>query len=143
MVRVKKRYVLLECVLDDNGRYSSEGLPFGEGDVVVALREAVKMIHGDYGLGSVIGSLFCKRLSKKTRICLFSCRFGPHYMLTTSIPFVKKIKETPCSLRQLTISGTIKGACEFLKKFYERQVEDYENELKKFENTKFRLQKLE
>uniref|UniRef100_T1KCW9 Ribonuclease P/MRP protein subunit POP5 n=1 Tax=Tetranychus urticae TaxID=32264 RepID=T1KCW9_TETUR len=131
MVRVKKRYVLLECVLNDNR--SSEGLPFEEGDIVVAIRDAVLTIHGDFGLGSVMGSLFCKKLSKKTRICLFCCRFGPHYMMTTAIPFVKKIKDTPCSLRQLYISGTIRGSLKFLKNFYEKEVTDYKSELKKFE----------
>lgn len=120
MVRVKKRYLLLEVVPDEG--LGAKSLLFDEGDLIVAVREAVLATHGDFGLGSVINSLYCKRFSPKTGCCLLSCRRGPHYLLLTSLPFVKIVKNTPCTLRLIHLSGTIRGSCSILKRFLEHQI---------------------
>lgn len=126
MVRLKKRCVLVEIVADNDGHGDAgeSSLLFDESDIIVALREAILATHGDFGLASIINSLYCKRFSPKTGCCLLLCRHGPHYLLITCLPFVKLVKNTPCTLRLVHLSGTIRGSLKQLKKLYEHQIED-------------------
>lgn len=122
MVRVKKRYLLIELIAQDDLLDRKECFPVDELAVLNSIRSVVKTIHGDYGLASVYTSLHCKRFNKSTRIALISCLRGPHYLIMSSLPFVKTIDDLPISLNQLHLSGTIQGSLKFLRKYYYQQI---------------------
>ena len=126
MVRVKRRYFTLQINTDN----PKTELLFSERDLVMALREAVQGIHGDFGLGSLIKSLTVKRLSTQTRTALVGCQRGSHELLSTSIPFVRKIKQTECSLQVVYLSGTIRSSLKFLIAKFGRENKQFAQQLK-------------
>src|SRR5690242_17911049 len=74
-------------------------------------------------------SLQVKKFSCVTRIGIVCVQRGAHYLLTSSLPFIKKINEVPCSCRLIYLSGTIRGCLKFLRAYYKKQMREFEGEL--------------
>lgn len=126
MVRVKRRYVTILIHPDDP---KVTILPFTDYDFLNCVKEAVSGMHGDFGLGSIMKSLRVKKFSPDTRIVVLACQRGPHELLTSTLPFIRKVKTTPCSLQQIYLSGTIRSSLRFLIKKYNQEVTDFNRTL--------------
>jgi RNase P/RNase MRP subunit POP5 len=59
MVRFKNRYFLVELIFEDGLTDES----FNSQQLVRAIKDAMQLFHGDYGLGCVLSSLTGARLT--------------------------------------------------------------------------------
>lgn len=130
MVRVKRRYILFEIMPSDQRFERQIDLKLSERDIIFAFRQTILMIYGDLGLGSVLKSLHIKKFSSATRIGIVSVQRGQHTLLTSSVAFIKKIKDLNCSIRIVRLSGTIRGCLRFLRVYYKRQINQFGRNLK-------------
>ncbi len=113
MVRVKKRYFVLrlerQSEVEARGRggkgwkraLSGErplnlGGKDGDGGAVAlagAAKEAVHLLHGDFGRASVTVGLRGIYCNPATGAAILACRHGPHRLLASALPFVTRIRE--------------------------------------------------
>ncbi|RWS14210.1 protein argonaute-4-like protein [Dinothrombium tinctorium] len=121
MVRIKRRYVLIEICVNDSRFDTRQDLPFGEKQVIAAIRSKIHEIHGDFGLGSVLMSLNCKKFDKITKIVIISCRRDPIQALLTSLPLVTRIGDVFCTLNSLKLTGTLRSCLKSLALYYKRE----------------------
>lgn len=128
MVRVKRRYVLFE-VLPAEEELNQRQLTINEKEILAAIRDAISMIYGDFGLSSVIKSLHLKRFNPQTRIAIITCKRGPHLMLLSAMPFVRMVAKLRCSLRTLHLSGTIRGCLKALRTIHRREIAKIKSQL--------------
>lgn len=136
MVRVKRRYFTFKFNSEDS---KNAALEFNEYQLLRCLREIVQEIHGDFGLGSLLKSLTVKKLCPETRVAVVSCQRGPHELLSTSIPFVRKVSNLSCSLQVIYLSGTFRSSLKFLMRKYGRENKELEQQLKKSTDKKKRI----
>eukprot|EP00729_Bicosta_minor_P030374 gene30374-31975_t len=66
MVRLKHRYLLSELIFADG----KADMSLKAKDIGRVLKESVELVHGSYGLGSVIGSLQIKYFNPVTSVAL-------------------------------------------------------------------------
>jgi RNase P/RNase MRP subunit POP5 len=122
MVRVKRRYFTLQI-------RSESKVSFSERDLIRSLKDTVQSIHGDFGLGSLLKSLAVKRLSLDTRTAVLVCQRGPHTLLSSSIPFVRAVKQVNCTFQVIHLSGTIRSSFKFLVKKFGKDNKELESQL--------------
>lgn len=128
MVRFKRRYVLFE--VNPSGGERLDHLKITEKHITQALRDAVQALYGDFGLGSIVKSLYMKRFTPVTRLGIVSCQRGQHALLTSSLATVKKIKDLNCSIRIVYLSGTIRGCLRKLEEYHRVQIKRHQGDLK-------------
>ena len=125
MVRVKRRYLTLLVRPEDRRVTRIEA---SEKDVADVIKEAVRAMHGDFGLASV-RSLQVKKFSVETGVAILSVQRGQHELIASAVPFVKRFKDLPCCLQLLHLSGTIRCAVKFLIRMYQHQSQQFLKQL--------------
>ncbi|KAI5717328.1 hypothetical protein M8J77_003903 [Diaphorina citri] len=82
---------------------------------------------------SVPGSVVClpfkrtelvKYLNPKTRIAFIRVPFGPHKLLTSVLPLIKKVDKLPVKLSILYVSATISQCFKFVRDYQRRHLEE-------------------
>lgn len=132
MVRVKRRYLTLQFLPDDG---KTTRIDMKERDVAFLLKDIVRDVHGEFGVGSIQNSLQVKKFNQETGIAVVSVQRGPHHLITSSIPFVKKVKDLKCSLQVIYLSGTLRASVKFLIKLYKHQAHEFTKQLKHMKDT--------
>ena len=122
MVRFKRRYILFEVVPHDRRQQEAEKINISEKEVVKAMRQAIHLVHGDFGLGSVLKSLFLKRFTPRTRLGIVTVQRGPHRLLGSSLAVICKIGQVDCSIKCLYMSGTVRGCLLYLASYHRCQI---------------------
>lgn len=121
MVRVKRRYLTIEIVPEDGKYKKNEPFQLNEHQLMGVLKDAIQDLHGDYGVGCVQKSLYVKKFCSETRIGVITVQRGPHVFLTSSIPFIKTIKQIECKIKLIYFSGTLRSSLKQLAKYYKKQ----------------------
>lgn len=116
MVRVKRRHLAVKIVPHDLDVHHLAPIPLEEREIFLALKSALQTLHGDFGLGSCIRSLVVKKYCPTLRIAIVSIQRGPHLLLTSSLPLIKKIADVECSLKLDYFSGTLRSSYKALLK---------------------------
>ncbi|KAG2449092.1 hypothetical protein HYH02_005840 [Chlamydomonas schloesseri] len=106
MVRLKNRYLLVEVHYKDGKLDES----YNELAVLTAIRDAVAVNFGDYGLGCNLSSLQVKFYSPFTGTCIVRCATSENERVITSLALMTEVKGRPAALRLLRIAGTL-DAC--------------------------------
>ncbi|XP_050311339.1 ribonuclease P/MRP protein subunit POP5 [Anthonomus grandis grandis] len=113
MVRLKNRYIVLEV--------KSEFLQvLSQYDLHQTILTHIKNFHGDFGEAATRAGFSAKYTNPITKIAVIKCRFGPHNLVTSVLPFVRLIKTHPVSLSILYIGATMKNCFNFIKTYQER-----------------------
>ena len=122
MVRVKRRYLTIEIVPEDS-KYDkkNKSFPLNERELTNVIKDHVHEIHGDYGVGSIQKSLYVKKFCPETRVAVITVQRGPHMFVTSSIPFIKTIKDIKCQIKLIYFSGTLRSSLKNLSKYYKTQ----------------------
>ena len=109
MVRVKKRYFVVQIQFDDttNASYQQE-------DIYHALRQSITKLYGDFGEATYSQKLVVKYLNPYTSIFFLQC-LRDHYKQTrVALSFVTVVNKQRCALTCLKVAATIKMAERFL-----------------------------
>jgi len=89
-------------------------------DIGRVLKESVELVHGSYGLGSVIGSLQIKYFNPVTSVALIRISRDNYDVLWSAMTFVTKIRKRECLFRVLHLGGTIRS-CQKVLLAYNRE----------------------
>ncbi|KAL1425275.1 hypothetical protein MTO96_019422 [Rhipicephalus appendiculatus] len=92
-------------------------LPVTEKDIYACVRNAVRFLHGNFGLGVTKFNLAVKFFNPHTRVFLLRTRRGAHTLTLSALPFVKKIKDEAATLKVLRLTGTIRSCLKYLRKY--------------------------
>lgn len=116
MVRVKRRHSTIVIIPNDSSVHDLAPIALEEREIVQALKNAIQSLHGDYGLGTCLRSLAVKKYCPSTRTAVVSTQRGPHILLLTSLPLVRKIGKHECTLRLARLSGTLRSSYKSIMK---------------------------
>ena len=122
MVRVKRRYVLFELLLDRRSDLNKFREKYHDKFVYKSLKSTLEKLHGDYGVGVLMQSLSVKRFNKDTMTGIVRVQRDGLQLLSTSLPLVKQINDFGCSLRTLHLSGTMHGCLKQLQRIHQGEV---------------------
>ncbi|XP_071497456.1 ribonuclease P/MRP protein subunit POP5-like isoform X1 [Diadema antillarum] len=120
MVRLKNRYVLCALIHDDSKPIPKSGITTFAAQR--AIQDAVHQIHGDYGHGAITAGFTVKYIGLQTDTVLIKIRHRAVKYLTSALPFVKAIGNSPCFLQTLHTAGTIRACQKFLVRYNRRQL---------------------
>lgn len=132
MVRVKRRYLTFELIPDNPKMTRSGSLPIDERDLIRAFKDIIHTIHGDYGLGTVQKSLYIKKFCPETRMGVLTVQRGAHVYVTSSLPFLRSVKDIKCSFNSIYFSGTLRSSLKNLARVYNRQTSEFKSRLAEF-----------
>ena len=126
MVRIKHRYFLARLVFDDK-RF---GHDVDSSELYRKIKDAVRALHGEYGVACMDLTLSIKYINVYTNIVMIKTRRQFHRLLWSSLPFVTHINEkkgkryvkTPCFLHTLYVGGTIRCCQKFLIKYHRKKL---------------------
>lgn len=104
MVRFKNRYISVEI---DNGLSITQPLNVNPQELYNEIINKVKFVHGIVGLGSVKPGLKVIYCNELTRIIIIRVRHGPHRLISSILPLLKKIKNIDCSLKIIYVGATL------------------------------------
>ncbi len=130
MVRVKRRYILFEII--PNNYKLMDKLLITEKEIIESMRECVERLYGDLGLSSILQTIQLKRFNINTRTGVLSSKRSNHTIITTSLPFIRKVKQIDCIFRTIHISGTIRGCLKALRVHHNKQINCLRKQLNAF-----------
>ncbi|KAL5008840.1 hypothetical protein ScPMuIL_014421 [Solemya velum] len=115
MVRVKFRYIVAEI------QYQCEGetrTPIKDVDILMSVKKAVAIAHGDYGVGCMLYSLRVSYFKPQMNIVMIRVGRRAHTLVLTAMIFVKKIGYNSAEYKTLHLGGTMRSCHKFLLKYY-------------------------
>ena len=127
MVRVKRRYILIEIVVHDhNFSDPLTKLPFNrklEAVILEAIQKQVHQLYGDHGLACILNKTSTKLFSYlKLRNGILACNKDYYKFILSSLPFIRKLDQIDCQLTVLHVSGTIRGCVKWLKRHHQNEI---------------------
>ncbi|XP_042226034.1 ribonuclease P/MRP protein subunit POP5-like [Homarus americanus] len=108
MVRFKKRYCVVELVAENCVYFGRDGLQ-------KAVVEAVKRLHGDFGVSATTPGFHVKYFNIKTRIAFVSVGRGPHQLVASALPLITQIGGQPASVRIIHLAASMRHGFLFVK----------------------------
>ncbi|XP_008486522.1 ribonuclease P/MRP protein subunit POP5 isoform X1 [Diaphorina citri] len=123
MVRFKNRYVTIQINPEDES-LCNQLVDIKSHHVYQAIRYTIKAVHGDFGLACIQNIIAVKYLNPKTRIAFIRVPFGPHKLLTSVLPLIKKVDKLPVKLSILYVSATISQCFKFVRDYQRRHLEE-------------------
>ncbi|EDV23545.1 uncharacterized protein TRIADDRAFT_27469, partial [Trichoplax adhaerens] len=116
------RYLLTEIIYEDEKLADS----MLTGAILYrAIKEAIGMLYGDYGLSCITSSLTgmeIKYLNVQTKIAFIRCNRNYFRMVWCAITFIKSLNNCSCFFRTLHLGGTIRSCQKFLIKYNKMEV---------------------
>jgi len=129
MVRYKKRYFVVQFdrqsdVFSGGAKVSSIARPLDIKDdvLVTTIKDLVEEIHGDFGRASVATGLRTIYCNPETKICLIQCRFGPHKIVGSSLPFLTKLKTEKVVPKLIYTGATIRNCYKRILSYQQDQL---------------------
>jgi len=126
MVRYKKRYFVVQFDRQNDvfNETTANARPLDiKDDILVnAIKEVVEEMHGDFGRASVATGLRTIYCNPETKICLIQCRFGPHKIIGSSLPFLTKLKADKVVPRLIYTGATIKNCYKRILSYQQNQL---------------------
>lgn len=132
MVRFKRRYLVVEVVPEGDGKVRISNLQ-------EAVLQAVKRIHGDYGVGAVTAGLSVKYLNPETGAAFISSGRGPHRLVASALPFITQVGGKAATVRSLHHAASMRHGFIFLKKYNEDKLKEMEQKLPAAERERWTL----
>lgn len=111
--------------VNEKSKKQPESLLLKPVSLYTAINEIVQQLHGDFGAASIMDGFMAKYCNKRTRIAVIKCRHGPHKLVTSSLPFIKRIETKNVSIHLLYIGATIKHCFMFVSNFQQKKFEEY------------------
>jgi RNase P/RNase MRP subunit POP5 len=121
MVKFKSRYILLECLFEEDKVRTVEASKW-----LKLIRAEVESLFGDVGLGKLSKNLQVKYVNNMTNMMII--RVGKDYlkMLWTVLTMMNNIEGEKMKLHIVGVSGTIKKCETKAKKYLEGWTLSYE-----------------
>ncbi|KAF7285613.1 POP5 ribonuclease P/MRP subunit [Rhynchophorus ferrugineus] len=121
MVRHKNRYIVVQIGL----LYTKENtlMKIPHELIALSIKEKVQQLHGDFGEAAIRAGFTAKYCNEYTRIAIIRVRHGPHRLVTSSIPFIRKLNKIKVSMSILYIGATIRKCFSFIKQYQEQSFE--------------------
>ncbi|KAG0048044.1 hypothetical protein BGZ83_006951 [Gryganskiella cystojenkinii] len=103
----------------DTGRNNCRLPPLANKDLVYAIRDSVAENFGDYGVGVTQRPMTLKYFSPHTNIGILRISREEVHIIWGALTFIKELKGSPCIIKVLHTSGTIKN-CQLTTIKYDR-----------------------
>ncbi|KAG0712028.1 Ribonuclease P/MRP protein subunit POP5 [Chionoecetes opilio] len=107
-----------------------------------AVVEAVKRMHGDFGVGAVTPGLGVKYLNPETCVAFVSCGRGPHRLVASALPFITQVGGRAASVRSLHHAASMRHGFIFLRKYNEERLKQMEEQLPAQDRERLQQQRL-
>lgn len=117
------RYIVLE--IKEQFTKELEALTLKPASLYAAINGIIQQLHGDFGAAAIMEGFMAKYCNKRTKIAVIKCRHGPHKLVTSSIPFIKRIESKNVSIHILYIGATIKHCFKFVSNFQQKKFDEY------------------
>lgn len=127
MPPVKRRYILFQ--VDPLDLTDSKSFNIRESEIVNAVRDIVKKIHGDFGLGSII-NFYVKKFDNTTRTGVIVVKRTSYQFITTSLPLLQVIGGKQVRINILKITGTLRGGFRALQGFHGKMIHQYKQKIR-------------
>jgi ribonuclease P/MRP protein subunit POP5 len=108
MVRIKNRYLLVECVWGPLRDMSMVEVPTSS-HFYDATRNEIQTLFGVYGIGLLTTSLMVKYTNMETNLVLFRCLRDYSKMIWSALARITNIAGRDVLLRILHVSGTVRS----------------------------------
>ncbi|KAJ3015978.1 hypothetical protein HKX48_004277 [Thoreauomyces humboldtii] len=110
MVRIKNRWLLIRVHLEPSRDSPAATIDTSltSKSIYHLLKDSLQLNFGDYGAGISASSIGVKYFSPFTHTGIIRCSRDQYQMIWAALTFVTKCKGTPCVIRVLHNSGTIK-----------------------------------
>jgi len=118
MVRLKHRYLLTEIIFADGKSDAS----MKSKDIGRVLKDSLELVHGSYGLGSVIGSLQVKYFNPVTSVALIRVSRDNYDILWSAMTFITQMRKRECLFRVIHLGGTIRSCQKVLLEYNREQL---------------------
>jgi len=127
MVRYKKRYFVVQFdrqsdVFKGTKANNPKPLDIKDNILVSTIKDLVEEIHGDFGRASVATGFRTIYCNPETKICLIQCRFGPHKIIGSSLPFLTKLKNEKVVPKLIYTGATIRNCYKRILKYQQDQL---------------------
>ena len=118
MVRKKQRYLIgrLQYIDDEiNAAVTRE-------DILYSIRESIKDLYGDYGVGAYSVLLFVCYSNPYTGVFFLQCPRDNHKQIRTCLTFVKMVRRVQCVMTCIHMTATIKSAEKYLLEYNKKKM---------------------
>lgn len=112
MVRVKRRYVVLEIKYQCAKQKPSQDLFLRE------LRDKIAHMYGDFGVACLNRGFSIKRYDPQDGFMILGVRRGVHEMVMSVVSLITKVDKFSVIVLVSFLSGSIRGCLKYLKKIY-------------------------
>nr|CAG4641308.1 EOG090X0GYO [Eulimnadia texana] len=123
MVRFKNRYLVFEITPTNSGQMDPlNPYMLNSTDLYHAVMDVVEQIHGEFGAAAVNNGIDAKYCNEHTRMAVLRVRHGPHRLVSSSLPFLKKIGNRTVVLHSLYTGATLNKCFKFIKAFQKERL---------------------
>lgn len=85
----------------------------------------VQQLHGDFGVAAIRAGFTAKYFNEHTRVAFIRVRHGPHKLVASSIPCIKRVENRNVTMNILYVGATIRQCFYFLKNYQQRKFDEY------------------
>jgi len=144
MVRFKKRYFVVQFDYEKDisepshnkqnfkprALHNLKPLHIHDEDLVLAIKDIVEKIHGDFGRAAITPGLRAIYSNPETHLALIQCRHGPHLLVGSSLSFLTNVNKEKIVPRLIYTGATIRNCFKRMEIHQKRQLEAAFLELK-------------
>lgn len=106
-----------------------------------AIVEAVKRLHGDFGVAATTPGFHVKYCNIKTRIAFISVGRGPHQLVASALPLITKIGGQAATVCTIHLAASMRHAFLFVKRYHEEKIKKLEESLTSAEMNHWKQEK--
>ena len=131
MVRFKKRYFVVQFDYEKDisepshnkqnfkprALHNLKPLHIHDEDLVLAIKDIVEKIHGDFGRAAITPGLRAIYSNPETHLALIQCRHGPHLLVGSSLSFLTNVNKEKIVPRLIYTGATIKNCFKVSTKY--------------------------
>ena len=109
MVRVKQRYILGELIFDNESIDNNVKLVniMGQKELQDHFKQEVSDLYGDLGHAKIAGNFMMKFWNVETKVFILRVGRENEQMVTSALALMNQLKNLPCRVRILHVSGTL------------------------------------
>lgn len=113
MVRYKNRYFVAEIEVKDMPSHAPVMLSHNK--LKSNIINKIQQIHGDFGVAAILTGFRIKYCNPYTKIVLIRGRHGPHRLIGSVLPLIKKIDDLRVQFNILYLGSTMLKSFKFIR----------------------------